>query len=128
MTRTHNSNIIVAVKTNMTTEHLIYTLVSVLALIGLYEVMLVVDRKIDELITKYLDKPQPAPVNGTDSGKYYLLDKCYPTSEARQAAAGAHPVWKIYREWDRKTGCGVPDMNDIGDRIEFEAFVTMLKR
>ncbi len=68
-----------------------------------------------------------APLTGSANPNrgtvYELAGVQYASSEARQAGAKAHPQWAAYLKWDRTVHCGYPDMDDAGDRMEFEAFL-----
>lgn len=98
----------------MTTTHFIYTLISLLALIGLYVLISSIDARIKRLRSS---------IEPGSKGPYHLLGQSYPTYEACLAAAKAHPQWETYRMWDKTAHCGCPDMDNASDRIEFEAFV-----
>lgn len=47
----------------------------------------------------------------------------FETSEARQAAAEAHPLWVPFITWDLRHHSGPHVMDDDHDRETFEAFV-----
>ena len=78
---------------------------------------------VTKLSTKTTDS-MPCSANPNGGTQYRLAGVDYPSSEARQAGAKAHPQWAAYLKWDRTVHCGYPDMDDAGDRMEFEAFVT----
>lgn len=37
--------------------------------------------------------------------------------------AMAHPMWPVFKQWNARFQCGVPDAADAGDRLMFEAMV-----